>query len=95
MATPAHGGHNHLLEVNVGDLGSGLSLGAINILDGGTIHVPSLGGAGLDWLAATPATSGVATGAPAAAVVEIVHEVVAFAPGIDDQHHLTHSLPLL
>ncbi|MDH7795980.1 MULTISPECIES: hypothetical protein [unclassified Beijerinckia] len=53
LNTDPHGaddGHNHLLDVNVGDLGTGLSLGELNVLDGGSIQVPLVDGLHADAL---------------------------------------------
>lgn len=51
--TNPHGaddGHNHLLDANAGDLGTGLSLGELNLLDGGSIQVPLVDGLHADAL---------------------------------------------
>lgn len=66
--TNAHGGddgHNHLLDVNVGDLGTGLSLGELNVLDGGSIQVPLVDGLHADAL------SGLVQNGPLAQVLDI------------------------
>lgn len=66
--TNPHGaddGHNHLLDVNVGDLGTGLSLGELNVLDGGSIQVPLVDGLHADAL------SGLVQNGPLAQVLDI------------------------
>lgn len=54
-----NGGHGHLLDLNVGDLGTGLSLGELNVLDGGSIQVPLIDGLSTDALSGFLSTGGV------------------------------------